>query len=486
MKRFFAVFILGALLIFSGGANVYAAIIIPDDVTKYESLLSGDIKVAKNYLKSKLNRTGRTTCATDPFTVDNSIDPLNPAFALCAANFLRAYEANVAPIQISSAFRSPAQQKCVCPTAVAGRCGAPGVYNASTRTVVGGSNHQRGIALDINTASYTKLHAFARANPSFGVTFPLPTKDAVHMQPVSKTDPKCVTQNHQINIPTEGYENVVATVTGYNPAPVPQTSAQTVTQSLTQQLFASLFNRGSSSSGGASTQTPSVFFEDGDFSTTTVSVLGEDLVPLEEVSFIFPDSTAESGEVPVTSVDSSSEPLGCENSGLPGTKEFETCKTEEDTPTRFAADGVSTTVEQTTTRRLVDIVPDFLAGGGDDVYFFDDEGSSRRVVSTSGGVEIFYDVHDPSNTGNSPQERTSGEGFVNSTQFLAGEVRAVVRETPSVITNSAQFAQWSVLFGAYYGLVHSISPMIVGSAPRTFIRLGQGSEAANVYNPFSI
>lgn len=490
MSKLFSIFVVTVVLFGIGmGHKAQAVLVIPKDITRYESLISGDVKAAKDYLKTKINRTGRTSCSPHPFTVDNSIDPLNPAFALCAANFMKAYEQSVGVTRISSAFRSPAQQRCVCPTPKAGTCGGAGTYNPTTRTVEGGSNHQRGIALDVNVSDYSKLHEFARINPNFGITFPLGSGDPVHMQPVSRTDPKCVTQNHAINIPTEGYQNVPTNTTAYNPAPI--TPTQVVTQSLTQQLFASLFGGGQSNSSGGTTltQSPQVYDNDEDFSTTTISLLGSDLEPLEDIDFLFP-TTPEADPEGTTRIIDGNDSLSCEDTYAVGTRSFEECLQNNTTSTNNSAetpsDGVATTIVQKTTTRLAGLIPRLLSGGGDDVYTLNDVGTASRETVTTQGVPIFFDVHNPNSVRPTGGVQNSAPNFVNSTQFLAGETHAVVRETPQIITSSGDFAQLSVLFGAYYGLLHGVSPLIVGSAPRSFVRFGQGNGVVNVYNPFSI
>lgn len=118
---------------------------------------------AKEYLKSLRRESNRCGTASD-----ESIDRLNSDFAICAAAFMQAYSKEYSvTFKITSAYRSPAQQQCVCPRAVPGLCGA-----------VGASNHQRGVAMDIHPTdgNYRRMADFARTNPQFGVCFPLAYK----------------------------------------------------------------------------------------------------------------------------------------------------------------------------------------------------------------------------------------------------------------------------------------------------------------------
>lgn len=151
---------------------------------------------AKAYLKT-VPRTEKSQCGT---ASDDSIDRLNPAFAICAANFLKAYQSQYGSVTITSAFRTPAQQKCVCPVYRPGTCGPVGTYDPVTKTVVGGSNHQRGIAIDMHPSNgnYQQMKEFADANPSFGVGFPLYPKDKPHMQPTNKSSPQCAAPGYEI------------------------------------------------------------------------------------------------------------------------------------------------------------------------------------------------------------------------------------------------------------------------------------------------
>ncbi len=70
------------------------------------------------------------------------------------------------PLQLSSAYRSPAYQAQLCPQ-VAGPCAAPGR-----------SLHNYGLAVDV--ANWQVVAAAVNADPSIGLCQPLPSNDAVH------------------------------------------------------------------------------------------------------------------------------------------------------------------------------------------------------------------------------------------------------------------------------------------------------------------
>lgn len=124
-----------------------------------QSGVSGDAGAAKQYLLS-LKRTGS---AADP----SNIDQLNSAFAICAANFLKAYQGKYGPVTITSAYRSPAYDAKMCVNNTA--CGA--LMNNPNPN----GNHQKGLAIDVhpdNESMYSTIWSFASANPQFGVCFP--------------------------------------------------------------------------------------------------------------------------------------------------------------------------------------------------------------------------------------------------------------------------------------------------------------------------
>ncbi len=141
---------------------------------------------AKTFLKS-LPKETPSQCGTES---NASIDGLNAQFSICAANFIRSFIASNGPVRINSAYRSQSQQQCVC-NAAAGMCGGQGTFNAATGQVEGGSNHLRGMALDITplNGDFVKLHAFAASFPSFGVSFPLGMGDRQHMEPTLADGP---------------------------------------------------------------------------------------------------------------------------------------------------------------------------------------------------------------------------------------------------------------------------------------------------------
>jgi hypothetical protein len=122
-----------------------------------------DYPAAVAYLKS-MRREGLSRCA--PPENDKNIDGLKPAFAICAAQFLRAYQERYGPIIIRSALRSDAPGSA--------EDGSGRTANACAEGAPG-SNHTRGVAMDVNPVNesmYPTLWKFASDNPQFGICFP--------------------------------------------------------------------------------------------------------------------------------------------------------------------------------------------------------------------------------------------------------------------------------------------------------------------------
>ncbi len=117
---------------------------------------------AKEFLNSVPKRCVGA-CAAPPDKAH--IDKLNNTFAVCAANFIKAYTLKYGAIYISSAYRDGPSGE----NARAG--GAPN------------SNHTKGLAIDMSPASgdFPTMWKFASQNPGFGVCFPYLGSDRPHM-----------------------------------------------------------------------------------------------------------------------------------------------------------------------------------------------------------------------------------------------------------------------------------------------------------------
>lgn len=144
---------------FQGVCNA-STVVMPNDVRLG---IAGGVNEAKAYLLSLADNTaGRVSRPEDP----DNIYQLNNTFAVCAANFLKAYQ-NVfgqGSVVIVSAYRSPS-------------------VNAAAGGV-SGSRHTVGLAMDVNPrggGSYKTLYEFAKQNPSLGVCFPHYGWDNPHM-----------------------------------------------------------------------------------------------------------------------------------------------------------------------------------------------------------------------------------------------------------------------------------------------------------------
>ena len=475
-----------ALVLWYPSTTNAAEATLPKEVAQYEDLLSGDYADAKAWLKTKVDAENRTSCSGHPFETDESIDKLNPAFALCAARFLQAYE-NVysAPIVISSAYRSRTQQKCVCPVAEKNQCGGIGHIDDDGQ-LVGGSNHIRGLAIDINTGNYKEIHEFANTNSeAFGVHFPLVADDRVHMQPVSKDDPKCVTQEHRTVIPKWDTDVEQEGPVDYTPAPItydyyyyrqPGTSIGEALASslLMQQATYQSFGSNSTTPIPASFSPGDPYYS-GSSNTETesnTSFLNESGASPFSIDF---GKTEESSQTqsPISSgTGNTSVKTTCEGSGLFGINLFSTCGTPSSPQATFTQDSATTntTFEQSPVQRAVNAISRVLQTDSNN-YVYDDTTDQVQRVSTHGGsVDVFYGVHQAQDGTSAQPQQGSGLQYG---QFVAGEREQVApenREASPVLEDSLKIAQKGFEYGMYYGLVHGVSPFVIGSAPRTLVR----------------
>ncbi len=186
------------------------------------------------------------------------IDLLNNSFAICAANFLKAYIQSYGPVNVVSAFRcgpiTPAN--ITCDRTENARAG--GATN---------SNHQLGVAVDINPAggnsSYDTLRSFAQANPGYGVTFPWPfyngSTDKNHMQAINKSSPSCsgvagtpVTPSAGTASPPQQISNVIRQALGLQQ---PQSSLSSLGTQAVQAVAAQTQTGTTGSTGSSQTTT---------------------------------------------------------------------------------------------------------------------------------------------------------------------------------------------------------------------------------------
>ncbi len=194
----------------------------------------------------------------------------------------------------------------------------------------------------------------------------------------------------------------------------------------------------------------------------------------------------QNGPTPTVGADNKAK---CAGSGLFGTNLFGTCKEREtDTApeTEQITKGPETTFVQNPARDLVGDIPISLRD--ETVYLYDAElDEPQRVGTVGSSAEIFYAVHDPQdNVRENYETNPQSADLIGTGQFVSGETRPVVREVPTAIRESTRFARLAAQLGAYYGLVHGTSPLVLGSAPRTLVRFIQNGLGTRVYNPFSI
>ncbi len=170
----------------------------------------------------------------------------------------------------------------------------------------------------------------------------------------------------------------------------------------------------------------------------------------------------------------------CEGSGLFGISLFSTCKSQ---PTN----GMTNTANNTSTGGI-STQGGSSAGSGvqqsSDTYTVYDATTGGATGVTSGSsVGVSYNFHQPYDISSGSMQQ--GSGFDNYGQFVAGQTQTAPQQESSALANSLRLTEGSILYGSYYGMVHGLSPTVIGSMPRTLWRIGKES-AARVYNQFSI
>tara|TARA_B100000745_G_scaffold53689_2_gene31888 strand:- start:8507 stop:9934 length:1428 start_codon:yes stop_codon:yes gene_type:complete len=155
----------------------------------------------------------------------------------------------------------------------------------------------------------------------------------------------------------------------------------------------------------------------------------------------------------------------CAETGLFGTKLFSSCKRVQDERIDERSNPETGSVER------INPIQALLFG---DVA--ENESPVRNTQPVYGPGTTFYAVHTPTDT-----YREDGyAGYESNPTFVAGE--GIPQQQPiNFLEESTRIATQGARYGAYFGLIHGFSPMVVGSAPRTLLRLGQG---VRVNNPF--
>ena len=183
--------------------------------------------------------------------------------------------------------------------------------------------------------------------------------------------------------------------------------------------------------------------------------------------------TPDSGEGTITKV-------VCDGSGLFGTSLFQTCNTVVIPATNAqggstSSSGLSANSETNSSNATNNT--------NDAIYTTN---TSPVRTATGKAIDVFYGVYNPEDASSFTGGTSQGSNLDNYGQFLPGEVVPVTEQKSDIVNTSVKFTEQSVLYGSYYGLIHGVSPMLIGSAPRTLLRIGQQAIGGRVYNPFSI
>lgn len=150
--------------------------------------ISENEEKAKQFLKSLPKQFAGSSSYDCKTYEDKNIDKLSGKFAVCMERFLRDYATQVGKVTITSAYRSPEEQTCVC-KGETGLCGRSIPLDAAGKPIGGiGVGHQYGTAMDIRAGGgtnteYARMHEFAR---KYGVHFRLGMADRPHVEPATQ------------------------------------------------------------------------------------------------------------------------------------------------------------------------------------------------------------------------------------------------------------------------------------------------------------
>ncbi|MAJ97524.1 MAG: hypothetical protein CMI56_02830 [Parcubacteria group bacterium] len=178
----------------------------------------------------------------------------------------------------------------------------------------------------------------------------------------------------------------------------------------------------------------------------------------------------------------------CEGSGFLGTNLFKTCDTQQEETQTPATPQEDNSVVSTLVYNITKLT------GGRDSNVIDNtinsgfESEIQKTIATDNAFDGFYATYIPNDDIGSVQQNPRDQ-IDNSDygQFVIGSRETTAPEgASSVAGKTVRVAEQSILYGSYYGVVHTISPLIIGSTPRSLLRMTDGNDFTRVYNLFSI
>lgn len=211
------------------------------------------------------------------------------------------------------------------------------------------------------------------------------------------------------------------------------------------------------------------------------------------LDFITGSKNDEASSEPILSFDTSNtnaekdNEITCEGSGFLGTNLFKTCNTAKvagnDAVAQNDTSVVSTLVRNITKLTGSDSAEESIRTNNSQTNTLID-----RTVATNNSFDGFYATHVPNDDGRLVQQNpTIRTDSNNYGQFVVGERETIPLErSPETSGNAVRFTEQSVLYGAYYGVTHTLSPLLIGSTPRSLLRLTDGNDFTRVHNLFSI
>lgn len=205
--------------------------------------------------------------------------------------------------------------------------------------------------------------------------------------------------------------------------------------------------------------------------------------------FISGSTDSETSDDTASGVSSETNEVSCEGSGLFGTNLFNTCNdaTENSVEEKEVTTKNNTSVVSTLLNSISRFTGTDNTNTGSYTGSVDTEDAVKGTVYTEGSQNIFYGTHIPDDSVDVERQTPVRNIDTNNYgQFVSTEQEVVTSNSNSSLNTTARIAEKSVLYGTYYGMVHGVSPLLIGSMPRSLLRLTEGNDFTRVHNLFSI
>ncbi|QSH39158.1 hypothetical protein JXR01_02525 [Candidatus Kaiserbacteria bacterium] len=178
----------------------------------------------------------------------------------------------------------------------------------------------------------------------------------------------------------------------------------------------------------------------------------------------------------------------CEGSGFLGTNFFKTCEPQQEETQANTTAGGNNSVVSNLVHNITKLTNGSDSNTADNTTQSGAESEIQKTIASDNSFDGFYATHIPNDGTTSVQQAPSVQADNSDYgQFVVGGRETIAPErVSSTPGKTVRFAEQSVLYGSYYGVVHTISPLLIGSTPRSLLRMTDGNDFTRVHNLFSI